>query len=84
MTSSVGSYESLGLGSPVQSSKKSEIGQADFLKLMTTQLQAQDPFKPMDSSQFLGQIAQFSQVSGLQIEVSGLGTLPLSQIERIQ
>jgi len=66
MTSSVGSYESLGLGSPVQSSKKSEIGQADFLKLMTTQLQAQDPFKPMDSSQFLGQIAQFSQVSGLQ------------------
>lgn len=66
MTSSVGGYESLGLGTAVQSSKKSEIGQADFLKLMTTQLQAQDPFKPMDSSQFLGQIAQFSQVSGLQ------------------
>lgn len=66
MTSSVGSYESLGLGTATQSSKKTEIGQQDFLKLMTTQLQAQDPFKPMDSSQFLGQIAQFSQVSGLQ------------------
>lgn len=66
MTTSVGSYESLGLGTATQSSKKTEIGQQDFLKLMTTQLQAQDPFKPMDSSQFLGQIAQFSQVSGLQ------------------
>ena len=66
MTTAVSSYESLGLASASQRVKKNEIGQDDFLKLMTTQLQAQDPFKPMDSSQFLGQIAQFSQVSGLQ------------------
>lgn len=66
MTTAVSSYENLGLASASQRVKKNEIGQADFLKLMTTQLQAQDPFKPMDSSQFLGQIAQFSQVSGLQ------------------
>lgn len=67
MTTAVSNhYESLGLAQASQRVKKTEIGQDDFLKLMTTQLQAQDPFKPMDSSQFLGQIAQFSQVSGLQ------------------
>ncbi len=32
---------------------------------MLTQLKNQDPFKPLDSSQFLGQLAQFGTVSGL-------------------
>lgn len=41
------------------------LGQEQFLKLMTTQLQNQDPFKPMESGDFLGQIAQFSTVSGI-------------------
>lgn len=46
--------------------KKQQLGQDDFMKLMTTQLTNQDPFKPMESGEFLGQIAQFSQVSGLE------------------
>ncbi len=41
------------------------IGQQEFLKLMTTQLQNQDPFKPMESGDFLTQIAQFSTVEGI-------------------
>ena len=41
------------------------IGQEEFLKLMTTQLQNQDPFKPMESGDFLTQIAQFSTVEGI-------------------
>jgi len=41
------------------------IGQKEFLKLMTTQLQNQDPFKPMESGDFLTQIAQFSTVEGI-------------------
>jgi flagellar basal-body rod modification protein FlgD len=41
------------------------IGQEAFLKLMTTQLQNQDPFKPMESGDFLTQIAQFSTVEGI-------------------
>ena len=45
--------------------KKSELNPEDFLTLMLTQLKHQDPFKPMDPSQQVGQLAQFSSVSGL-------------------
>lgn len=49
-----------------QSAKNKEsLGQADFLKLMTTQLQNQDPMKPMENGDFLAQIAQFSTVQGI-------------------
>jgi len=37
----------------------------DFLSLMTTQLMNQDPLSPMESGDFLGQIASFSTVSGI-------------------
>jgi flagellar basal-body rod modification protein FlgD len=37
----------------------------DFMALMTTQLQNQDPLKPMESGDFLGQIASFGTVSGI-------------------
>lgn len=45
---------------------KTELGQEDFLTLMTKQLQNQDPFSPMESGEFLGQMAQFSTVSGIE------------------
>jgi flagellar basal-body rod modification protein FlgD len=41
------------------------LGQEDFLKLMTTQLQNQDPFAPMDNGDFIAQMAQFSTVTGI-------------------
>ncbi len=34
----------------------------DFLKMLTTQLQNQDPLSPMDTAQFTNQLVQFSQV----------------------
>ncbi|MFN3944658.1 MAG: flagellar hook assembly protein FlgD [Allosphingosinicella sp.] len=37
----------------------------DFLRLMTTQLTTQDPFNPVDNSQMVAQMAQFSQVAGI-------------------
>lgn len=43
-----------------------QLGQSDFLKLMTTQLKNQDPTQPTDSSQMLAQMAQLSTVSGIQ------------------
>jgi flagellar basal-body rod modification protein FlgD len=45
---------------------KDRLGQNEFLKLMVTQLQNQDPFKPMESGEFLGQLAQFGTVSGIE------------------
>lgn len=42
------------------------MSQADFMKLMTAQLQAQDPTNPMDNSQFVTQLAQFSQLASMQ------------------
>ena len=57
-------YNAYGLG--VQpTAHKSSLGQADFLRLMTEQLKNQDPLKPLDNAQFLGQLAQFSTVQGI-------------------
>lgn len=60
-------FGSLGLNSPsTQTTKKRDtLDQADFLKLMTTQLQHQDPTKPMDNSQMVAQMAQLSTVQGI-------------------
>ena len=48
-----------------KNAKKTELNQEDFLTLMITQLKNQDPMKPLDPSQYVGQLAQFSQVSGI-------------------
>lgn len=45
-----------------------KLGQEEFLKLMITQLQNQDPMQPMDDGQFIGQMAQFSTVE----EIGGM------------
>jgi flagellar basal-body rod modification protein FlgD len=39
-----------------------QLGQDDFLKLLTVQLQQQDPMKPMDDTQSIAQMAQFSSL----------------------
>lgn len=61
-------YSKLGIATTGsgQAAPQKALGQADFLKLMTEQLKDQDPLKPMDSTAFLGQLAQFSQVQGIQ------------------
>ena len=40
----------------------SSLGQADFLRLLTTQLANQDPLNPTDNEEMLAQLAQFSQL----------------------
>jgi len=42
------------------------LAQQDFLKLMVAQIQNQSPLKPQENGEFLGQMAQFSTVQGLQ------------------
>lgn len=43
-----------------------ELAFDDFMSLMTMQLKNQDPLKPLDSGDFLGQIASFSTVTGIE------------------
>ncbi|MBT7444501.1 MAG: flagellar hook assembly protein FlgD [Methylococcales bacterium] len=57
----------IGLANPnAEAKSENELAQSDFLKLMTTQLQAQDPLKPEDNAEFLSQLAQFSTVQGIE------------------
>ena len=46
--------------------KRTDLGQDSFLRLMTEQLKNQDPLKPLASNEFLGQLAQFSTVKGIE------------------
>src|SRR5205085_5380702 len=53
------------------------LGKDDFLKLLTTQLQHQDPLNPMDDKEFIGQMAQFStleQITNMSTQMSRLAT----------
>jgi flagellar basal-body rod modification protein FlgD len=59
-------FADIGLAPPGTAKKEEQLGQEQFLSLMITQLKNQDPFKPMESGEFLGQLAQFGTVSGLQ------------------
>ncbi len=42
-----------------------QMGKDEFLKLLTFQLQNQDPMNPMDQSKMTGELAQFSQLEQL-------------------
>lgn len=42
------------------------LNQADFIQLLVAQVKNQDPSKPLEPSQFMSQLAQFSTVNGVQ------------------
>src|SRR3954462_4384444 len=47
---------------PPKKSAAQTLGKDDFLKLLVGQLQHQDPLAPSDDQQWIGQMAQFSQL----------------------
>ncbi len=51
------------------------LGQEDFLHLLTTQLQMQDPFNPVDNKEMLAQMAQFSSLAGISDMGETLGAI---------
>lgn len=63
------------VGDPSARTAKNTLGKDDFLKLLTTQMQHQDPLAPMDNTQFVAQLAQYSSVEQLQNVGSRLDTL---------
>lgn len=51
------------------------LTEQDFLNILITQLQFQDPLQPMDDEQFVAQLAQFSALEINSEESSGINTL---------
>ena len=61
-----------------QADEAAEVFQADFetfLTLLTTQLQFQDPLQPIDSTEFVAQLAQFSTVEQQILTNTALGKI---------
>jgi len=54
---------------------ESSLAEEDFLSLMMTQMQHQDPLSPMDSSQFMDQITQLNTVKQLMTANESLNQL---------
>jgi len=60
-----------------QPKAKNAMGKEDFMKLLMTQLQNQDPLKPMEHQEFAAQLAQFGsleQLTNIQKGIEGLHT----------
>jgi flagellar basal-body rod modification protein FlgD len=79
-SSPVGSGTSNGTNSSSASALSTalNITPADFLQLITTQLQDQNPLQPTDPTQFLGQLEQMSEVSSMQSMQTSLTSLQTS------
>ena len=67
--------------SPVSAPRKT-LGQADFIKLMTTQMKLQDPLEPVDNKEMIAQMAQFSSLSGIENINSTLKAIS-AQLDRV-
>jgi flagellar basal-body rod modification protein FlgD len=60
---------------PVNTATNNHINQQDFLRILLTQLNAQNPLKPMDNGAFVAQLAQFSQLESAQQTTASLNQL---------
>lgn len=63
---------------------KSELDENAFLRLLTAQLQNQDPLSPVDNQAFVAQLAQFSSVEQLHAVSSRLDTLLIATASQNQ
>ena len=70
--------QGLAIGAQVPATDRNKLGQEQFFELMVAQLQNQDPLKPLESNEFLSQVAQFSAVSGIEDMRSSMAELAAS------
>lgn len=76
-TTPTGTFDYTPTTSVVNNSPQATLGKNDFLQLLVTQLQNQDPTSPTDSSTFMTQLAQFStleQETNISQSVDGLAS----------
>ena len=56
----------IGGSAATSTSAASSIGLQDFMRILLTQLNYQDPLKPMDNQEFMAQMAQFTALQQTQ------------------
>ncbi len=61
-------------GNPKQTGSMQTLDKNDFLQLLVTKLQHQDPLKPMDDQDFIAQLAQFSSLEQMYNIAEGIQT----------
>jgi len=68
---------------PATSAAKANVDYQSFLKLLVAEMKNQDPTKPMDSTQYIAQLASFSQVEqSIQVNAKLDSLLQLSQLSQ--
>jgi len=76
-SSSLGQYD-IGNKKETNKSGNNDLGRNEFLQLMVTQLQNQNPLDPQDNAEFVAQLAQFSTVEGIENISSSLDAMESS------
>jgi len=74
-TSGVSNTSGAGTGNTVTPPVTQTLGENDFLNLLTTELQNQDPMQPMDNTQSIAEMAQFSSLEQMNNMATSMGTL---------
>ena len=63
--SSLSGLAGLQTSSTAAAAAKNKLGKDDFLKLMIAQMRNQNPMEPQKDTEFIAQLAQFSQLEGI-------------------
>lgn len=85
MTTVSGTSSTTGTSSSSSTSTTSafnKLGATDFLKLLTAQLNNQDPTQPVDNTQMVAQLAQFSSLAAANQTNTQLSTIS-DQIDKL-
>jgi flagellar basal-body rod modification protein FlgD len=81
MDSILGAYERELAEDKKKTGDASQMGKQQFLELLTTQLEHQDPLDPMKDKEFVAQLAQFTSLEQLTNISSGIDALNKSKTQ---
>jgi flagellar basal-body rod modification protein FlgD len=78
-TTGVGAEGSSGISAPTGKTGFNSLGTEQFLQLLITELQNQDPMQPMENSEMVQQLNQIWQIQASQGMTESLGAVTLGQ-----